>query len=286
MRVARKAGLTLVALVALAPAAAGRAQVLVRGADGGLACVTGGPDTHPGAACSDIACMLPRVCLELPGLGARCVDRANELVCLPTTIGCDVCPLISTGADPEGCRVIDLASGTYALCIYGVELVCLAGSPLDVAACVPPAVGVAGIGLGDCDADGVTNAMDRCLCESAPGSADGCPLDGAVVSVDAGNADAGSFDAGAVDAGPKDAGPVDAARPAFDAAGSTDAAQPSATVTFRGGSGCVCSAGSAGPPRVQTLALALAALAWLAAARRRRRRESRTRRQSGAPTIR
>lgn len=254
-----RAATLLGVLALLAGSSSARAQgVLARGADGEVACVPGDAHTHLGAICDGLSCPAPRVCLEVPGLGARCLDPANEIACFPGSEGCDACPLISTGADPESCRVVDLPAGRHALCFYSGGLLCLGEATRDIGACLPEIGDTPSIAAGDCDGDGVVNAADRCLCESAPGSADGCAFDGGA-----------PIDAGSLE--PIDAAVPDAGGDELDASAALDAAQEAALPSFRGGGGCTCGVHRAtrgGAPLAMVLFV-------LAVARRSSRRRSR-----------
>lgn len=230
----------MTACLVLAPsAAAAQAGVLVRVGSGEVECASGSPQTHVGVACASVACDAGRHCVELPGVGVRCIDPREEIVCVEGAGGCEQCPLDATsGADPEACAVITLPAGAYSLCIYDPRWVCLGEEALEPARCLSGER----VSLGDCDADGVPNGEDGCVC--APGSDRGCP------ALDAG----GSLDAGA--RGP-DASRGDAEAPV--------------DVVFRGGGGCACAigrpAGGEGRAMLSWLALALS----IARTRARRR---------------
>lgn len=239
-------------LLALPGTAGAQAGVLVLGFSGQAHCSPGGEHTTIGGSCDATTdCGPGRACVELEGVGSRCIDPETEIVCVPGSAGCDGCPMnMTTGADPEECRVVVLAEGTYSLCLYSPSLVCLAENTFDFDAllCLSIVENDPSIAEGDCDRDGVPNAEDTCLCE--PGTGPSCstlpPRDGG----------GGELDAGAPDAAARDAGAPDAAE-------SPDGAPPlSVLPEFRGGGGCACAAhlpGSNGPGLLVVLVSALAA---------------------------
>ncbi len=244
-------------LLAVAGAADAQAGVLVRGLSGQARCSPGGEHTTIGGSCDAATdCEPGRACVNLEGVGSRCIDPQTEIVCVPGAGGCDGCPMnVTTGADPEECRVVVLAEGTYSLCLYSTSLVCLAENSFgfDALLCLPITENDPSIAEGDCDGDGAPNAEDTCLCE--PGTGPSCsilpPLDGG----------SGELDASAPDAGARDASTPDAAaRP-------DGSAPPSVLPEFRGGGGCACSAPRAASSGPGLLALLVAST--LAAGRRR-----------------
>lgn len=262
--------------LALACADVARAQGVAVEVDGTVQCVLG-DDGHAvaGASCGDLSCPAPRACVQVDG-GARCFDPATEIVCVPGDGGCEACPIISTGADPEVCRVVTLADGPHSLCLYHTSLVCLADPAfaLDLAACLAgPDPDSAGLSLegGDCDGDGTANATDRCLCEAGPSTSAGCgpALDGSVVELDAALPDRDA----AVERDaqiPLDAAPPDSMAP--DSMAPDSAPTPPPGASFRGGGGCACAIDR----RERPVGLALAPALLLALAIRRRRRSLRT----------
>ena len=235
--------LVLVAIALLvAPASA---QGVLVAADGGLDCIV--PDdgaTFEGATCSATLCAAPgTVCAPVTG-GARCFDPGRELLCVAG--GCDGCPMVSTGADPERCvTVTDAGGGPHAVCIYSPPLACIGDldpADRDLAACLIDT----DLARGDCDGDARANAIDACPCEAAP-TIDGCPR-----TPDGGNV---------VDAAiaPDAAQSIDAA--SIDATAPLDARPPPPGVSFRGGGGCLCALSSADPPWSPIALLALAIVA-------------------------
>ncbi|MCZ7685993.1 MAG: hypothetical protein M5U28_47430 [Sandaracinaceae bacterium] len=193
-------------LLAVAGAADAQAGVLVRGVSGEAHCSPGGEHTTIGGSCDAATdCEPGRACVNLDGVGSRCIDPETEIVCVPGAGGCDGCPMnMTTGADPEECRVVVLADGTYSLCLYSTSLVCLAENSFgfDALLCLPITENEPSIAEGDCDGDGAPNAEDTCLCE--PGTGPSCsilpPLDGGSGELDAGAPDAGARDAATPDA--------------------------------------------------------------------------------------
>lgn len=225
-----------------------QAGVLVRGPAGDVQCVPGTEHTSFEVGCADVTCEPGRVCVELADVGARCIDPSHEIVCVPGEGGCDVCPMnLTTGADPEVCRVITLPDGPHSICIYSVGLVCLGDDSFgfDALLCLPSVVDDPSIAAGDCDGDGVPNSEDTCLCERGTGPS--CAL----VPVDA-----GTLDAGGVDAGPS----------LLDAATRDGSTTPIIPV-FRGGGGCACGAAR----RVVASELGAVMLLLVALGSRRRR---------------
>jgi len=256
------------------------------------ACVFRGADSTPPIECMRAECDGTAACPTFFGPGATCDELAiggtEEMLCRApcgTLFGCGEasdCPRIadSTGA----CVPLDapLSSATPRVCVYPAVQVTYCPDPTTPAAdlvsghflktchTTPESTPTSNYFLGDCDGDGCPNGADMTPCvagEDACGvvsiGGDCAPpseTDAGVALPDGGNVqdDAGVSDAGAADAGvtaEDDAGPS-----AMD--GST-----TPPVSFHGGGGCTCSAGSRAAPRA---ALALGMLALLVLRRRRR----------------
>lgn len=267
------------AALALAPALTeAQAGVLTHGFDSSEPHCQLGTDGYafPGTGCERDLCDGGRVCVDLAGMGARCLDRDDEIVCVLGS--CEACPLAG-GAAAVACREdVRIDGAAHALCIYAEPLACLAdlGFALDLAACVPLG-GTPDLSGGDCDGDDIPNGEDDCPClPSGPTDPSVCvPV---VVPVDAGTIDGGALDAGTStlpdasvtgDAGaaPSDAGTRFDAGPGFDAGPRPSNVAPS----FLGGGGLTCRAAPSPSPPVGLAVFALALAVRVARSVRRRR---------------
>jgi len=223
-------------------------------------------------------------CVGMPG--SNCLMLPGHDVSICTTLASPELEAFCCGGDGDclgsetgivSCAIVlGTPDGASGVCIDTRKDWCVAdpGAEIDLLTlrqCLTPPTGVAGAtpswDTGDCDLDGVANAMDGCPCRPGPtdGTTPGCPgliMDGGVR--DAGRIDSGidpTLDAGSSDAGPPDAGlpsedagsdidsgnvsTPDASAPSEDA-GSTPGDDAGPTGSFTGAGGCATSGGRSG----------------------------------------
>lgn len=63
--------------------------VLARHPSGAVDCFGAGPDSHDGVTCDSVTGMDGRVCVELPGPVAHCLEPAGGIICISGDGGCD-----------------------------------------------------------------------------------------------------------------------------------------------------------------------------------------------------
>ncbi|MGE0788343.1 MAG: hypothetical protein AB7S26_21900 [Sandaracinaceae bacterium] len=196
---------------------------------GGVICLP----IDPAGACSDSTC--DGHCASLGALvNTVCVYGPNSTLCCDGDRDCSVdgmagsCNLLAGLSSGAGAPV-------FGVCEYTGAMYCGGTTADQIAPCLPSAG--ADWSYGDCDRDGLPNAMD-----SEP-----CTANDAGVGNDL-----------------PDAGGIDAGTPSF------DGGVGGATAIFGGGGGCACRAGRATRVDLRPLVLAMIAGLWLSHIRRTR----------------